>query len=231
MSHGAISASSPWQVHLVNRDMAIGGSSELKDSQWGIKKKRNFLKNGMLRTTKTWKSGFFSTCFSFLWVLTCWNCARHDIFESKLHVSCSVLQKGAEEVIAELQVEFEVWWHLSLLGKLAIFSWLHQRRVRLSTQFGEEWESTVIQYDWAGVHRGWHPTQLSRDDHKPRHYWIPPKKKNQEIPRESLPTLTVAQLRSTYDMRSFASATNRCSSEAFGKANRRRRKARCCVCV
>lgn len=162
--------------------MAIGGSSELKDSQWGIKKKRNFLKNGMLRTTKTWKSGFFSTCFSFLWVLTCWNCARHDIFESKLHVSCSVLQKGAEEVIAELQVEFEVWWHLSLLGKLAIFSWLHQRRVRLSTQFGEEWESTVIQYDWAGVHRGWHPTQLSRDDHKPRHYWIPPKKRTRKFP-------------------------------------------------
>lgn len=160
---------------------------------------------------------FYHLLFFFVGVENCWNCARHDIFESKLHVSCSVLQKGAEEVIAELQVEFEVWWHLSLLGKLAIFSWLHQRRVRLSTQFGEEWESTVIQYDWAGVHRGWHPTQLSRDYQKPWHYWIP-ELKNQGIPRESLPTLTVAQLRSTCDMRSFASATNRCSCEAFGKA-------------
>lgn len=126
---------------------------------------------------------FYHLLFFFVGVENCWNCARHDIFESKLHVSCSVLQKGAEEVIAELQVEFEVWWHLSLLGKLAIFSWLHQRRVRLSTQFGEEWESTVIQYDWAGVHRGWHPTQLSRDYHKPWHFWIP-ELKNQDFLRE-----------------------------------------------
>lgn len=215
--------------------MAIGGSSELKDSpgQWRMK---NSYENGTSSKMPCYEHQnmeiwiFFPPAFLFC---GCWHAEIAQGMTSlnpSFTYRAQFYKKCAEEVIAELQVEFEVWWHLSLLGKLAIFSWLHQWRVRLSTQLGEEWESTVIQYDWAGVHRGWHLTQLYRDYHKPWHYWIP-ELKNQEIPRESLPTLTVAQLRSTCDMPSFASATNRCSSEAFGKAIFETKKSRCCVCV